>query len=91
MTEMTTDIPKGIASYGRLTFAQALVLLVLAAGCWVAVNEATAQDRCRTMLGRLAVHLKLDSKYSGCRCMKPGVLDFSAPCNLVLGVAAGIL
>src|SRR6266704_758350 len=92
MTDMTTDIPKGsIASYGRLTFAQMLVLLVLACGCWVAVNEATAQDRCRTTLGRLAVHLKLDSHYSGCRCMKGGVLDFGDPCNTALGVAVGVI
>lgn len=82
MTDFTTDIPKGsITSYGRLTFAQLLVLLVLACGCWVVVNEATEQDRCRLALGRLAVQLKLDSQYSGCRCVKGGVLDFSDPCN----------
>ena len=92
MTDITTDTPvMPIASYDRLRFAQLLVLLVLACGCWVAVSEVTEQDRCRTTIGRLAVHLKLDSQYSGCRCTKGGVLDFSDPCNTALGVAVGVI
>ena len=96
MTDITTDLPgrlSPITAYHRLKGAQLLVLffLVLACGCWVAVNEASDKDRCQTTLGQLAVQLKLDSYYSNCRCMKPGTLDFSDPCNLVLGVALGLI
>jgi hypothetical protein len=93
MADITTNIP-GVAtrtSAFRLKWAQLLLLSILACGCWVAVNEATAKDRCQTTLGRVAVRLKLDSYYSGCRCMQPGVMDFSDPCNLPLAVAAGVL
>jgi hypothetical protein len=66
-----------------------LALALISSGCWIAVNEASEKDKCQTTLGRLAVRLKLDSYYSGCHCMKPGVLDFSDPCNMPLAVAAG--
>ena len=66
---------------GALKLARWLLALVLiAAGCWVAVDEATAKDKCQTRLGRWAVHFKLDSYYSNCRCMKHS-LDFSDSCN----------
>jgi hypothetical protein len=69
------------ATYSKLKLAQMLLLLFLtASGCWVAVNEATAKDKCQTTLGRLAVRFKLDSYYSSCQCMKHS-LDFSDSCN----------
>jgi hypothetical protein len=68
-------------SFSALKLAQLLLLLFLtASGCWVAVNEATAKDKCQTPLGRLAVRFKLDSYYSGCQCMQHS-LDFSDACN----------
>jgi hypothetical protein len=68
-----------------------LALVLISSGCWIAVNEASEKDKCQTTFGRMAVRLKLDSYYSGCRCMKPGTLDFSDPCNLPLAVAVGLL
>jgi hypothetical protein len=65
----------------RLKQAQCLLLAVfLACGCWVALNEATAKDRCETALGRLAIRFKLDAYYSNCQCMTHS-LDFGDSCN----------
>lgn len=94
MADISADLPRWRSparAYRRLTGYQLLVLAILAVGCWAAVAEITIKDRCKTPLGRLAVELKLDTYYSSCQCMKPGSLDFSDPCNLVLGVAAGLL
>ena len=64
-----------------LKWAQRLLLAVLLVwGSWAAISELAAEDRCETRLGKLSVRLKLDSYYSGCRCMKHS-LDFSDPCN----------
>jgi len=82
MADITTDMPIGRTptSAYRLKIVQGLLLAVLACGCWIAVNEATAKDRCETIIGRLAVRLKMDSYFSNCQCMKPS-LDFSDACN----------
>jgi hypothetical protein len=70
-----------LVTANRLRLAQRLLLAVfLAAGCWAAVNEATAKDRCETTLGRLAIRFKLDAYYSNCQCMTHS-LDFSDSCN----------
>jgi hypothetical protein len=92
MVDITTNIPgsRTPTSAYHLMGAQLLLLAVLATGCWAAVNEATAKDRCQTTLGRLAVQLKLDSHYSNCQCMKPS-LDFSDACNLPLAAALGLI
>jgi hypothetical protein len=82
MADIATDLPRWSApttSY-PLRIVQCLLLAVLACGCWVAVDEATAKDRCQTTIGRLAVRLKLDTYYSNCQCMKHS-LDFSDACN----------
>ena len=64
-----------------LKMAQGLLLAVLLiSGSVAAVREVTAEDRCKSQIGRWAVALKLDYKYSSCQCMKPS-LDFSDPCN----------
>src|ERR1700745_1760454 len=39
-----------------------------------------AQRRCNSPIGKLAVRMKLDQYYSGCKCIKPA-LDFSDACN----------
>jgi hypothetical protein len=72
---------------GRLTtasclrLARRLLLAVFVAwGCWAAVKDATAEDRCETTLGRLSVRFKLDAYFSSCQCMKHS-LDFSDACN----------
>jgi|SRR6185437_16294174 hypothetical protein len=57
-----------------------LTLFLISSACWVAVNEATEKDKCKTTIGRLAVRLKLDSYYSNCQCMTHS-LDFSDSCN----------
>jgi hypothetical protein len=82
LADITTDIPRWRTptSAYRLKAFQWLLLGVLACSCWVAVNEATAKDRCETAIGRLAVRLKMDSYFSNCQCMKHS-LDFSDPCN----------
>jgi hypothetical protein len=81
MADITSHLPSRPATAVRLRFAQWLLLSVfLACGCWVAVNEATAKDRCETILGRLAVRLRLDLYFSNCRCMQHS-LDFSDACN----------
>lgn len=81
MADITTDLPRGSrAPAFRLKIYQWMLLGVLACGCRVAVNEASAKDRCDMMIGRLAVRLKMDQYYSSCHCMKPS-LDFSDPCN----------
>jgi hypothetical protein len=68
-------------TFGALKVAQLLLaIFLITSGCWVAVNEALAKDRCQTPLGRLALRFKLDSYYSGCRCMTHS-LDFSDACN----------
>jgi hypothetical protein len=65
--------------------ARGLVLaFLLALGVSFALAE-TAKDKCDNVVGRLAVKLKLDSHYSGCRCMKPS-MDFSDPCNSMYGL-----
>jgi hypothetical protein len=74
----------------RLRLAQWLLLAVfLALGCWAAVNEATARDKCETTLGRLAVRFKLDAYYSNCQCMTHS-LDFSDSCNSMYHAVLGI-
>jgi hypothetical protein len=92
MADISIDMPRGRSptSAHHLKGAQLLLLLMLACGCWVAINEATAEDRCQTTLGRLAVQFKLDSYYSNCQCMKPS-LDLSDACNLPLAVALGLI
>jgi len=82
MADITTDIARGRSptSAYRLKAYQVLLLALLASASWVAVNEASKQDRCETTIGRLAVRFKLDSYFSGCQCMKPS-LDFSDSCN----------
>jgi hypothetical protein len=82
MADMTTDLPRErtLTSAFRLRAFQWLLLVLLSCGCWVAVNEATAKDRCETIAGRLAVRFKMDSYFSNCQCMKPS-LDFSDSCN----------
>jgi hypothetical protein len=73
--------PESLTTGVTLKRAQWLLATILiASGCWVAVNEATAENRCETKLAKLSVYLKLDSYYSGCRCMKHS-LDFSDSCN----------
>jgi hypothetical protein len=57
-----------------------LGLLLLFTAFLIVANEATTQDKCQTRVGRLAVRWKLDSYYSGCKCMKHS-LDFSDRCN----------
>jgi hypothetical protein len=66
-----------------------LAVVLISSGCWIAVNEASEKDKCQTTLGRLAVSLNLDSRYSGCRCVKP-MLDFSDACNSGLAAAVGL-
>jgi hypothetical protein len=82
MVDISTEIPRGRSptSAYHLKGAQLLLLLILGSGSWVAVNEATAKDRCQTTIGRLAVRLKLDSYFSNCQCMKHS-LDLSDVCN----------
>ena len=89
MADISTDIPRLRAptTAFQLIGFQLLLLSILACGCWAAVDGFAAKDRCQTTLGRLAVQLKLDSYYSGCRCMHPS-LDFRDPCN---GVAVGVI
>ena len=94
MADISVDLPtwrSPTRAYWRLSGYQLLGLAILAVGCWAAVAEITIKDRCKTPFGRLAVQLKLDTYYSSCQCMKPGVFDFSDPCNLVLGVAVGLI
>jgi hypothetical protein len=66
-----------------------LALALISSACWIAASEISEQDKCQTTIGRLAVRLKLDSKYSGCRCMKPK-LDLTDVCNLPLATAMGL-
>ena len=69
MADMTTDLPRErtLTSAFRLRAFQWLLLVLLSCGCWVAVNEATAKDRCETIAGRLAVRFKMDSYFSNCQ------------------------
>jgi hypothetical protein len=82
MADIKTDTPRlrTLTSAYRLKVYQWLLLCLLACVSWVAVNEASAKDRCETTIGRLAVRLKLDSYFSNCQCMKHS-LDFSDSCN----------
>jgi hypothetical protein len=82
MADITTDIPRlrTLTSAYRLKVYQWSLLCLLASVSWVAVNEASAKDRCETTIGRLAVRFKLDSYFSNCQCMKHS-LDFSDSCN----------
>jgi len=87
----TTWRPRAPTTAPALKQARLLLALVLiSSGCWIAVNEISEKDKCQTTFGRMAVRLKLDSYYSGCRCMTPGVLDFSDPCNMPLAAALGL-
>jgi hypothetical protein len=72
------DAPTTVFDLKRARWLLGAILIVSA--CWVAVNQATAKDKCQTTLGRLAVQFKLDSYFSNCHCMKPS-LDFSDACN----------
>jgi hypothetical protein len=93
MADISTDIPRLRApttAYHLTGFQLLLLSIMLACGCLAAIDELTTKDRCQTTLGRLAVQLKLDSRYSNCQCMKPS-LDFSDPCNLPLAVALGLV
>jgi hypothetical protein len=70
-----------LVTANRLRLAQRLLLVVFfACGCWAAVNEATARDKCETTVARLAVRFKLDAYYSNCQCMSHS-MDFSDSCN----------
>jgi hypothetical protein len=83
MVDITTDVPRSrtpTSAYRLKAFQWLLLCLLACVVSWVAVNEASARNRCETTIGRLAVRLKLDSYYSGCRCMKHS-LDFSDACN----------
>jgi hypothetical protein len=84
MADIATDVPRWRAptSSFPLKAFQLLLLCLLAGLSWVAVNEASAKDRCETTIGRLAVQFKLDSYFSNCQCMRHS-LDFSDSCNLI--------
>jgi hypothetical protein len=56
-----------------------LLAFLLALGVSFVLSEAE-KDRCDNIVGKLAVRLKLDSYYSGCKCMKHS-MDFSDACN----------
>jgi hypothetical protein len=70
--------------FSRWLLALVLISFISSAAVHAAI-ESYEKDKCKTTIGRLAVRLKLDSVYSGCRCMKP-MLDFSDSCNLALAV-----
>jgi hypothetical protein len=82
VVDITTDIPRWrtATSAYRLKAYHLLLLALLASASWVAVNEASATDRCETTISRLALRFKLDSYFSNCQCMKHS-LDFSDSCN----------
>jgi heme/copper-type cytochrome/quinol oxidase subunit 3 len=75
-----TDLPSPTTAVALKRARWLLTMVLVASGCWVAVNEATEKDKCKTTVGRLAVHFKLDAYYSNCQCMKHS-LDFSDSCN----------
>ena len=62
---------------GRWWIAAALPFALIFGFVTVAV---TADDKCKSPIGRFAVEMKLDYYYWGCTCMKPA-LDFRDPCN----------
>jgi hypothetical protein len=66
----------------RLLQGRALVIAFLLALGWCAVEVKVEYDQrqCDSPLGKMAVRLKLDQHYSGCRCIKHS-MDFSDPCN----------
>lgn len=78
MSDVTLDNHAGRASYGRLI--RMLALLLLAAGLAVVANSLANIDMCNSRLGTIVVALKLDSAYSGCRCVRAS-LDFRDACN----------
>jgi hypothetical protein len=60
-----------------------LLGLLFALGLSAAMADTIAdyrQKKCDAPIGKLAVKLRLDQYYSGCKCMKPA-LDFRDPCN----------
>jgi hypothetical protein len=63
-----------------LWLVQALLIAVLVAIVCCAAINATKENRCKGVFGRLTVQLKLDSYFSNCRCVKPS-LDFRDACN----------
>ncbi len=62
---------------GRWWIAAALPFALI---CGFVAVAVTADDKCKSPIGRLAVEMKLDYYYSGCKCTKPA-LDFRDPCN----------
>jgi hypothetical protein len=83
MADITTELPRSeprTTAYWLKVARWLLTFVLLASGCWVAVDQAVSKDRCETPIGRWAVRLKLDSYYSNCQCMKHS-LDFSDACN----------
>ena len=56
-----------------------LLAFLLALGVSFVLSEVR-KDKCQTIVGKLAVQLKLDSYYSNCQCMTHS-LDFSDACN----------
>jgi hypothetical protein len=59
-----------------------LVAMLTVALSWSAAQVLTdvLQRKCDNPVARVAVKMKWDQYYSGCKCMKPA-LDFSDPCN----------
>lgn len=86
MVDMPVDRPAELEPRQKTSarflelFQRALLAILVGLGAWAAVSEVVVEDRCKTRLGKLSVQLKLDSYYSGCKCMKHS-LDFSDPCN----------
>jgi hypothetical protein len=91
MVDVTLPPPSQPSSWkGRLIKMRAIVLkkgvlagavgaLFLAFGLSEGLTDYM-QRRCNSPIGKLAVRMKLDYHYSGCKCMSPS-LDFSDPCN----------
>ena len=67
----------------RIARGLVLLLAFLLALGWsgvLSLASEASQRRCDTPVAKLAVKYKLDTYYSGCRCMEHK-LDFSDPCN----------
>lgn len=56
-----------------------VVPLIMGLTLGLAIDQ-NSQDKCKTLIGRIAVKMKWDQYYSHCQCMSPA-LDFSDPCN----------
>jgi hypothetical protein len=88
---------------GRIITARRLLALALFLGVLALAAVATLDIECRdpksyvlTVSGNRILkvdgsgHLLLAKKNRACECLRPGSMDFSDPCNIVLGVAAGV-